>query len=387
MKLLFYSHFFAPSIGGVETIVKSLACGLSELRSVAGTREFEITLVTQTPVKDFDDNSLPFRIVRQPGFARLWRLILSADVIHVAGPALVPLLLGFLARRPVVVEHHGFQSICPNGQMLIESSATPCPGHFMLHHHGDCIRCNSKEDWLRSVRLWFLTFLRRWFCRRAAANISPTAWLGNLIHLPSVKTIPHGIEGRAAVRQPQMSKSPRLIAFQGRLVNTKGVRVLLEAAKILWGKNQAFQLVIIGDGSERQTLEELAQQWQLETSVRFMGKLGSTEAEAVLSQAFAVVVPSIGGEVFGLVVVENMQRGIPVVASDLGALVEVIGNCGVTFRTGDAVSLAETLSELMDRPEHASDLGRTGSRRVEEEFGLERMICAHADVYRSILPK
>jgi len=57
MKLLIYSHFFAPSIGGVESAVLSLAGGLPELRIPNGDPEFEVTLVTYTPAGDFDDRS------------------------------------------------------------------------------------------------------------------------------------------------------------------------------------------------------------------------------------------------------------------------------------------------------------------------------------------
>ena len=60
MKLLIYSHFFAPSIGGVETIVQSLALGLAGLRDLNCSSEFEITLVTQTPAGHYGDSTLTF---------------------------------------------------------------------------------------------------------------------------------------------------------------------------------------------------------------------------------------------------------------------------------------------------------------------------------------
>jgi glycosyltransferase involved in cell wall biosynthesis len=360
---------------------------LEELRGDREGPAFDVTVISQTSAGENDERADKFATVRRPSAVQLFRLIRSHDVIHVAGPAILPLVIGLLLRKPLVIEHHGFQTICPNGQLLIEPAGTPCPGHFMLHHHGECLRCNSAPGWWHSVKLWALTFFRRWLCRRVAVNIAPTAWLGELIRLPQVTAIPHGIERRAVCKETQMPGHAPLIAFQGRLVSTKGVGVLLEAARILSEKKQAFELVIIGDGPERQTLEELSRQWQIDERVRFLGRLASADAEAVLSRAFAVVVPSLGGEVFGLVVVENMQRGIPLVASDLGAFVEVVGKCGVTFRTGDAISLAKALCELMERPEQAAELGRNGARRVEEAFGLERMIGAHADVYRSIAPK
>src|SRR5580693_9840022 len=239
MKLLIYSHFFAPSIGGVETLVLSLARGLAGLVAASGASEFEITLVTQTHAGKFDDLSFPFRVVRQPSLFQLWDLIRACHVVHVAGPALAPLFLGLLARKPIVLEHHGFQTICPNGQLLIEPAGTPCPGHFMAGRHGECLRCNSGQGWFASRKLWLLTFLRRFLCRRAASNITPTAWLGGLVHLPRVTAIPHGVE----VVTPALdlsagpSRTP-VVAFQGRLVTTKGVGILLDATRILLGQNR-----------------------------------------------------------------------------------------------------------------------------------------------------
>ena len=182
VKLLFYSHYFAPSIGGVETIVLSIARGLAEVRTPSGATEFDLTLVTATPAEDFDDRLLPFRVLRRPNLSQLLRMIRSSDVIHVAGPALTPLLLGLLARKSVVIEHHGFQTICPTGQLLIEPSSAPCPGHFMAGRHREWLRCRSDNNWLASWKLWLLTFVRRFLCSRVAANIMPTEWLGGLIH-------------------------------------------------------------------------------------------------------------------------------------------------------------------------------------------------------------
>src|SRR5437660_4453279 len=161
MKLLIYSHFFAPSIGGVETIVLSLARGLATLRDADGAPQFEITLATQTPAGSFEDGAQPFRIIRKPGLLHLLQLIRNADVVHLAGPAISPLYFALLWRKPLVIEHHGFQTICPNGQLLIEPAGAPCPGHFMAGRHSECLRCNSSQGWFASRKLWVLTFVRR----------------------------------------------------------------------------------------------------------------------------------------------------------------------------------------------------------------------------------
>jgi glycosyltransferase involved in cell wall biosynthesis len=384
MKLLVYSHYFAPSVGGVETIVLALARGLAELPDSGGAQQFQVTLVTQTPAGNYDDSALPFRTIRQPDFVQLWHLVRNSDVIHVAGPALAPLIFGLVARKPLVVEHHGFQTICPNGQLLIEPAGVPCPGHFMAGHQAECLRCNSGQGRLTSFKLWILTYVRRFLCDRAAANITPTEWLGGELHLPRSLPIPHGIEATEIAPGPETRGIPPVLAFQGRLVTTKGVRLLFEAARILRQQGQPFELLIIGDGPERGSLENFARETQLDAQVRFAGRLDGAELEAALGQSSVVVVPSLGGEVFGLVVAENMLRALPVLASDLGAFVEVLGDAGLTFRNGDASALAATISRLLDDPSQAVRLGQRARERALDFCSRERMLESHANVYRRV---
>jgi glycogen synthase len=385
MKLLIYSHFFAPSVGGVETIVLSLARGLAAIPSSGGGPEFEITLLTRTPAGSFDDRSLPFPVVRTPGFARLWRQIRASDVVHLAGAALGPLVLSLVSGRPVVVEHHAFQTICPNGQMFLEPAQVLCPGHFMAGRHAACLRCNSGLGWPASLKLWLLTFVRRLFCSRAAANIAPTAWLGGLLQLPRTRLVPHGLEITPAAPQlPAPRPAVPVIAFQGRLVSTKGTRILFEAARILCAQNRPFQLLIIGDGPERRALEQLAAEWLLSPHIRFAGRLDAAQLEACLAQASVVAVPSLAGEVFGLVVAENMIRGLPVVASDLGSFVEVLGEAGLTFPAGDGAALARQLALLLDDPDLARRLSGLARKRILDFFSTGGMIEQHARIYRTV---
>jgi glycosyltransferase involved in cell wall biosynthesis len=385
MKLLVYCHFFAPSVGGVETIMLSLARGLAELRDSNGAPEFEITLITQTPAANWDDGAVPFRVIRQPSLLQLARFIRTSDVVHVAGPAVAPLTLGLLLGKPTVVEHHGFHTICPNGQLLLEPSGAPCPGHFMAGRQTECLRCNSVEGWAASYKLWLLTYVRRFLCQRAAASITPTQWLGGLLQLPHSTAIPHGLNPAPALSRAEKPSGTPIIAFMGRLVTTKGVRTLLEAAGILGQKDRSFELLIIGDGPERQPLEEFARESQLGSRVRFAGRLGGEQLDYELAGATLAVVPSLGGEVFGLVVAENMLRGLPVVTSDLGALAEVLGDAGLTFRTGDAAGLAAAMERLLDSPSLAARLSLEGRRRALEFCSRERMIESHAEVYRKLV--
>ena len=254
----------------------------------------------------------------------------------------------------------------------------------MAGRHVECLRCNSELGWLASGKLWLLTFVRRFLCAHVAANITPTKWLGGELHLPQSTAIPHGLEATEVAPRPEPLSVPPILAFQGRLVTTKGVRLLFEAARILRQQGQAFELLIIGDGPERTALEQIAREAQLDAQVRFTGRLDGAQLEAALRQSSVVVVPSLGGEVFGLVVAENMLRGLPVVASDLGAFVEVLDDAGFTFRNGDAAALAAALTRLLDDPPLAVRSGQRARERALEFCSRERMLESHANVYHRV---
>jgi len=385
MKLLIYTPVFAPNVGGIETIVLTLTRGLTDLVTCEGVAEFDVKLITQTAAGKFKDEELPFQIVRRPSLKQLWSAIRASDVVHIACPAVVPLVLSLLARKPVVVEHHGFQTICPTGQLLMEPDGIPCPGHFMAGRHLKCMGCRSTKDWKHSYMLWLSTFFRRFLCRHVAANIMPTEWLLGTLNLKNAITIPHGIEMPSPVISTRHASGPPLIVFQGRLVTTKGLDVLLRALAILHAEHCPFELVVIGDGPERASLVNLTHSLQISDSVRFAGRLAAVEMESTLADARIVAMPSLAGEVFGLVLAENMSRGLAVVVSDIGALVEVAGNAGLTFHKGDSQDLAQKLRELLSDPELATRLGKLARQRMFDVYSPNGMVNKHADVYRSLI--
>jgi glycosyltransferase involved in cell wall biosynthesis len=385
LKLLIYSHAFAPMIGGVETVVMTLATGLASAGRSDGQRRPDVTVVTATPRAGFNDAALPFRVIRQPSLPYLVSLIRAADVVHLGGPAFLPLLLGFVFRKPLVVEHHGFHTVCPNGQLLHEPTQSPCPGHFMVGRHGECLRCNAGTGRLRTLKLWLSTFPRRWLCRHAQANILPTNWLGELLRLPRSKTVHHGLPDHEPNDLSRSSSLRTTFAFVGRLVSTKGVRTLLQAARQISAEGFKYRLKIIGDGPESELLQQQAASLGLGDSVQFLGYVPPARLESHLAEVATVVMPSLAGEVFGLVAAENMLCGRLLVAADVGALREVIGDAGLLFAPGDSKSLAACLRRVLAEPGLAEDLGKKARQRALDLFGEEQMIAEHFFVYRQLL--
>jgi glycosyltransferase involved in cell wall biosynthesis len=389
MKLLIYSHFFAPSIGGVETIVLSLARGLAELRDLSGKAQFELTLVTQTPASNYDDAALPFRVIRQPGLIPLWRLIRGSDLVHVAGPALAPLFLTRLARKTLVIEHHGYQATCPNGLLFHHPSQSVCRGHFEAGNYLECLRCNrTVEGSAGALRLLASAFLRRAGSRGAATNIAPSDHVATRQDLPRTKVILHGVEEspRWGVIPPGSAAfGARSFAYLGRLVIEKGVSVLLEASRLLRAEGCEVEVVLIGDGPDRVRLERQIASSRPKNFVRITGFLSGAALDLELAGVSALVIPTIMEETAGLAAIEQMMRGRLVIASKTGGLAEVVGDAGLTFPPGDAAALAGRMREVLQDPSIVDSIGRKARGRACQMFLRARMVEEHARVYRSVL--
>jgi glycogen synthase len=390
MKLLLYSHSFAPNVGGVETIVRSLACGLAELRAVGNGPPFELTLVTETLAGDFEDRALPFPVVRRPGVLALKRLIDAADVIHLAGPALLPLFLARLSRKPVVLEHHGYQSICPNGLLLHQPDGAICPGHFQARRYNKCVRCQSAElSRLKSIVQLLLMFPRNLLARRVACNIAVSRHVSERIALPRSRVVYHGIENTSqpefAVAEIPTMQGKLRFAYVGRLVAEKGVPVLLQVVEILKRERHEFELLVIGDGPRRADLEALTARAGLGGCVQFTGLLEGRKLAEALGSVHVVVMPSVWEETAGLAAIEHMMRGRLVIASKIGGLLETIGDCGITCLPGDAEDLARCMREVLRDRSLVATLGHQGRERAQSFFLRDRMIADHAGIYREIV--
>ena len=386
MKILIYTHSFAPRVGGVETHTMLLARGLAESLKQQGSEN--VTVATPESAGGFNDPGLPFRLVRRPNLATIWRLVGSTDLVHLAGPAFLPLILGLLRRKPVVVEHHGFQAICPNGQLFYEPLQVPCPGHFMAGRHRECFRCNASRGRASSFKLWLLTFLRRWLCYRVSANVAPTSWLAGLLQLPNTSVIHHGLAGDGEEKSYlNHVREPVTFAFIGRLVSTKGVHILLQASSHLKVINLPFRLKIIGDGPERRALEEQTRVLKLTDRVDFLGYLPVADLKRALADVVAVVVPSLAGEVFGLALLEQMQEGRILIVSNIAPFDEVLGNAGMRFSPGDSSELAQRMMQVIANPSLIETLGVRARLRATETFGLEEMMQAHLAIYHASVEK
>ena len=168
-------------------------------------------------------------------------------------------------------------------------------------------------------------------------------------------------------------------------MSTKGVHTLLQAAATLRTEGFQFRIKVIGDGPDRIILQNQALKLGLGDAVEFLGYVAASDLEKHLADVSTIVVPSLAGEVFGLVAAENMARGKLLIASDTGALVEVIGNAGLTFAAGDVDALTRRMKRVLQDATLARQLGSAARTRAAKEFSQKRMLGQHLDVYSEVI--
>lgn len=174
-----------------------------------------------------------------------------------------------------------------------------------------------------------------------------------------------------AIPEIAQDREPGLL-FVGRLRIRKGVEVLLRALALLKGDGRMPRLRIVGEGEHRQAIERAAVRFAVRDQVDFLGRRGPGEIRWLLERSAALVVPSIY-EGMPLVVLESMVAGVPVVASRVSGIPEVVldPETGWLVPPEDPAALARALGELLADPEGARRRGASGRRRLEERYRPE----------------
>ena len=297
-----------------------------------------------------------------------------------------PAVTTYLHRRaPLVSSVHGF-SACTSGVHYFR------PGQECQRAHGPgCIPnligrgCAHTRDprWL--PRSYQRATAARASLRRADLAISYSSSIDR--HLKT-----NGVSRRAVV--PLFSTVPvvrgsghedrRRVVFAGRLVRPKGVSVLIRAARDL-----DAELVICGTGRELEPLRRLASRLGLARRVSFVGWLSPEQLARELAEASIVAIPSLWPEPFGLVGIEALAAGRPVVASATGGVEDWLEHerTGLCVPAGDPRALARALSELLADPERQSAMGAAGSVAVSQRFTERHHIDALLAAYETAMQR
>jgi glycosyltransferase involved in cell wall biosynthesis len=167
--------------------------------------------------------------------------------------------------------------------------------------------------------------------------------------------------------------------FAGRLTPEKGVATALEAWRLL---EKPISLKIVGDGPLRGEFEEHARKEGLR-EVEFLGRLDVEQTRDLMRNASFLIVPSQWYEGFPMVLVESFACGVPVIASRLGAMEEIVdhGRTGLHFRPGDPQDLAQAVRWSLEHPDELAEMGRNARRQYELRYTPEVNYRLLMDIY------
>ncbi len=175
----------------------------------------------------------------------------------------------------------------------------------------------------------------------------------------------------------------RVVLFVGRHEERKGLAVLLEAFRTLPGDTVLW---VVGDGPQT---DELRRRHADDDRIEWLGRVSDAERNGRMAAADVFCAPSLGGESFGIILLEAMAAGAPVVASDISGYVAVAGTlagsppAALLPAAGDPVALAAALSSVLDDTDVAAELRRSGAERAEH-FSMDRLAEEYLHLYAGL---
>ena len=320
-----------------------------------------------------------------PWAVRRLRQVLSEfqpDVVHVKMflTQLSPFILPVLRNYPALYHIVWYRSICPLGTKQLPNQ-TPChsPPGLVCHRTG-CLPWRVWLPLMLQLKLW-----RRWRSVFKAMVAASEAVRVRLLAegVGPIEVIHNGIA--AAAPRSSLSSAPT-IAFAGRLVREKGVDVLLRAFALLKSRLPEAKLVICGDGPDRKRIENLILELNLPDDVSMRGFLPTRQVVETFRRSWVVAVPSVWEEPFGHVGIEAMMNGIPIVASKIGGLAEIVedGRTGFVVPPNDSEALSSALLKIAGDRQMAETMGRAAHERAMARFSEEELVRRFVNVYRSI---
>jgi glycosyltransferase involved in cell wall biosynthesis len=359
-------------IGGLERLTELTARQLVD-------RGHDVVVVTAAVDQEGKAGPFPFEVARQPTLGRLEQLVQKADVIHLNTFNAKLVGLAMLLRRPLVWQHIDYDTLTPRG--ICYAYGKPC-----VFSPARCYTC-LRRDYSAGGAIRAIASL---MAKRAAvpfvsAHIVNSQYAQKQMHLPRARYVAFGIDTQRLVPPAQKPGGDLRVLFFARHIPAKGCDVLVRALGHLKERNVGFRAKIAGDGPHRTFSQTLAKEVGLGDETAFLGFQSEEQLLKELQEADVVVIPTLQDEIGQLVASEAMSCGCAVVASDIGAIPELLDGVGVLFPPGDDAALARELESLAaDRP-RLERMGEEGRRKVQKEFDVRAMGGRYLAVYEDVL--
>lgn len=363
LRVLHVGKFYPPHQGGMETHLQAL-CG--ELKDFV-----DVKVVVAS-----DDRQTTEELIDGVDVARL------GTICNLAAAPVCPELAGRIrgAQADIVQIH------LPHPTAILAYLMSGHRGPLIFSYHSDIIR-------QKMLGKAFWPFLRHALNRAAAIAVATPNHISSSPVLQGYRDkcriIPYGIPlepfdrpDATEVERIHREYGERIVLGVGRLVYYKGFKYLIRAMK-----GVEAQLLIVGNGPLRVELEREIREHKVEAKVKILTDVRDVVPYYHAASVFAL--PSIArSEAFGIVQLEAMACGKPVLNTNLDSGVTFVsqnGVSGLTVPPEDAEALTGALNTLLADPALSAQYGRAGRRRVEQEFNLEVMTRRTLDLYEEVM--
>lgn len=367
--------------GGAEAYMSWLRSGLraagDEVRLLTsgagtagdGTADYVAYGTGHSLAQAFLQIANPFAVQAVRGAVRSFRP--DVAFINMFAHHLSPVIFHALRDIPVVLAVSDYKCICPIGSRL-RPDMTICavPAGWICHKAG----CVSFPHWIRDRPRYALL---KSGVARAVRVVACSEWVCTELARSGIESecvlLPVPPPGAFYLRR--RSPEPRIL-FCGRLDIEKGVDRLLRAFAMVLPSSPNAILRVAGRGPERERLESLALELGVAASVAFIGWLEPAEVERELSSAWVLTAPSLWAEPLGLVALEAIARGVPVIASETGGFAETVeeGVSGMLVPNGDTDALARALRAIVNDEAFAAGIPADVVDRVRDRHGMSRHV-------------
>jgi rhamnosyl/mannosyltransferase len=371
MKILEVNKYYYPWIGGVETAVAQLAEGLNLKKDV----EVQVLCCAK---KDLPENEVINEV--QVSRCKIWKTLFK-----------MPISWSFFKKfklksstADIVVLNHPFP-------LAFFAYALYRPNsHVVVHYHADIVKQKRIAILINPLLKWVLKKSKKIIVSNP--NIINTSFYLEKFKEKCV-TIPFGVdlEKVNCIPQEKVDRIKSLygrkfILFAGRLAEYKGVRYLIDAVKKI-----DVPLVIIGEGEMSTEIENYISKLNLRHRIHVVTPQPQEELYAFFKSATTVVLPSIHkSEAFGIVLIEAMACGTPVISTELGtgtSFVNVDGQTGFVVAPRNSEQLENAILKIVNNEDTCRKLGLQAMERVKYFFSLDRVLGMYHSVFLEIMLK
>ena len=292
------------------------------------------------------------------------------------------------AGAPVARFFHDHRLFCPREHKYTTIGQRTCTRTVGLGCYG-CLGVLNRSPRLPGIRLRTVASVR---AEQAASRGIEAAVVGSTYMADHL--VAHGFDpatihvnplfaGPAGQVGDGVERDPSMLLFVGSLLRGKGLDLLIRALDLL---PEHVRLVVAGEGPQDEA--GLVDRLGLRPRVHYAGRLDSAALARHYHQAACVVVPSRSPETFGLVGLEALAAGTPVVATDVGGVREWLrpGETGLLVPSGSPTALAAAIGWMLDHPREAQEMARQGQELGRTRFTAARHVEALLHLFQSLAP-